>query len=1042
MQLSIRRFPAARFAWLLVLIPALLCAGCVAATMAPTPAAPAGAAPVAAAPANAAPAVQAPAGTDTCLEDAFGGDTNCTSNDVRVSQYILVDGPTECLPGEVIQVKLQAELVAGAQDRYDIGLFIAQDGGDALTGTCFRDYLAPPLKAEGYDPGKAFTSLAEGYTGGGPFLTSEDDEDTCGDISQGEHVFRDVDEKLVDGAYADTGPQSIDVKCQDTVGADGKPGTDGVADVRTCVTWDNQDDASPACTSVTETLPNNKAKCRCSSVPIAGLTVQKVAYLEVKKELVPADDPGKFDLLIDGAAAAEGVGNGGTTGRLEVSAGTQSAPGATYKVSEAAHPGSGTDLGNYDISWACARRGETAVLSSGTGPGPVDVPLEADDDVVCTFTNAAPPTLKLVKALTNDNGGAALETNWTLSAASGSTVLTGPSPVDSAALQTRLKPGTYTLSESFTGDPAVLGAYTAGEWGCEMTEAGTVVPVTNNQVLLGYGEDVTCTITNDDIQPTLTLVKEMDIQYGGTATAGDFQASVTDGKTPVDVEWNTSVDLNAGSYVVSETGPAGYTASGWSGDCAEDGSIALLPGDKKECTITNSDVQPKLKLVKTMDLKYGGTATAADFQASVTDGKNPVDAEWNTFVNLKAGDYVVSETGPAGYAASEWGGDCAKDGKITLAPGDEKTCTITNSDIQPKLKLVKTVDIQYGGTATAADFQASVTDGKTSTNVAWDTFVGFNVGTYDANETGPAGYTASDWAGDCGADGAVALLPGDEKTCTITNADNPATPSGVTAMAWVLHDELIIEDLSPLANSPAKVTFTLFKDKKCEEPWLVEGAPYSEMVPITYDGSTGKAATVKGYTVVDPGEAERYSGKFYWQAAYSGDDGNPGFVTACGHERTAISAATTPADSRMALDLGEMLEAIVRGGIEPKASGSTVMSWVLHDTLKITGIRPLENSEATVTFKLYKDKKCRDPWRVAGASKLPYSETVQITVEDSTGKAATVAGYTTLKPDKFYWQATYSGDKYNEGFTTECGYERTDIQASTTPMNVIPLKSK
>ena len=103
--------------------------------------------------------------------------------------------------------------------------------------------------------------------------------------------------------------------------------------------------------------------------------------------------------------------------------------------------------------------------------------------------------------------------------------------------------------------------------------------------------------------------------------------------------------------------------------------------------------------------------------------------------------------------------------------------TVPPVDIQPRLKLVKAMNIKYGGKATAADFEASVSDGVTSTEVEWDTFVGFKAGTYDANETGLAGYTASDWSGDCASDGAITLLPGDEKTCYITNSDtNPDNP--------------------------------------------------------------------------------------------------------------------------------------------------------------------------------------------------------------------------------------------------------------------------
>ena len=39
---------------------------------------------------------------------------------------------------------------------------------------------------------------------------------------------------------------------------------------------------------------------------------------------------------------------------------------------------------------------------------------------------------------------------------------------------------------------------------------------------LGLGEDVTCTFVNDDDAPSLTLVKTVVNDNGGTAVAGDW----------------------------------------------------------------------------------------------------------------------------------------------------------------------------------------------------------------------------------------------------------------------------------------------------------------------------------------------------------------------------------------------------------------------------------------------------------------------------------------------------------------------------------------
>jgi hypothetical protein len=84
-----------------------------------------------------------------------------------------------------------------------------------------------------------------------------------------------------------------------------------------------------------------------------------------------------------------------------------------------------------------------------------------------------------------------------------------------------------------------------------------------------------------------------------------------------------------------------------------------------------------LTLQKTVVNDNGGTAVEADFTPSI-DGNVTT---WGTAVALDAGDHKASETTLAGYTASDWGGDCAADGSITLSPGQNATCTITNDDV-------------------------------------------------------------------------------------------------------------------------------------------------------------------------------------------------------------------------------------------------------------------------------------------------------------------------------------------------------------------------
>ena len=82
--------------------------------------------------------------------------------------------------------------------------------------------------------------------------------------------------------------------------------------------------------------------------------------LEVRNVLFPADDPGRFDLLIDGVVRANGVAGGGTTGERTVSAGS-------HTVAEARH--GATPLEDYATAIACKDgngSGDTVALASPT----------------------------------------------------------------------------------------------------------------------------------------------------------------------------------------------------------------------------------------------------------------------------------------------------------------------------------------------------------------------------------------------------------------------------------------------------------------------------------------------------------------------------------------------------------------------------------------------------------------------------------------------------------------------------------------------------
>ena len=107
---------------------------------------------------------------------------------------------------------------------------------------------------------------------------------------------------------------------------------------------------------------------------------------------------------------------------------------------------------------------------------------------------------------------------------------------------------------------------------------------------INIGETKTCTITNDDIQPQLIVIKHVVNNNGGVSVASSFTMSVTGNNVspasfPGAESPGTTVALNAGSFSVGETGPPLYIRSD-SGECS--GTIGI--GQVKTCTVTNNDL--------------------------------------------------------------------------------------------------------------------------------------------------------------------------------------------------------------------------------------------------------------------------------------------------------------------------------------------------------------------------------------------------------------------------------------------------------------------
>jgi len=185
--------------------------------------------------------------------------------------------------------------------------------------------------------------------------------------------------------------------------------------------------------------------------------------------------------------------------------------------------------------------------------------------------------------------------------------------------------------------------------------------------------------------------------------------------------------VTAGNHTVSETFGDGVTPvnGDWivtiSGDCnSSTGVVTLTAGQSKQCTITN-EKKPKLTVTKKI---VGGNGTTDSFDVKV-DGVTKIDNAVSTAAagtsagpfTVTAGNHTVSETFGDGTTAvnSDWivtiSGDCnSSTGVVTLAAGDSKQCTITNT----KKGMAQVIKTFNGGALGANSFTFQLRSGASA----------------------------------------------------------------------------------------------------------------------------------------------------------------------------------------------------------------------------------------------------------------------------------------------------------------------------------------
>lgn len=299
---------------------------------------------------------------------------------------------------------------------------------------------------------------------------------------------------------------------------------------------------------------------------------------------------------------------------------------------------------------------------------------------------------------------------------------------------------------------------------------------------------------------------------GALNTAASSSITLAGGASACDIFWTPTGATTLGAnttFAGTVIGDAGITVGAnttWTGRALAFGGTVTTDTS----TITVPTCAPGiLRVVKQVVNNNGGSAVASDFNVHVKNSGTDVSGSPaagagspGTSYSLPAGTYNVSEDTNAQYNAS-FSGDCDASGNVTLALGEDKTCTITNDDRTASINVVKTVVNDNGQTKVVDDFPLFV-DGSPVT--AGDTNV-FAPGTHTVTEAFDPDYTPT-FSGDCDENGNISLVPGDNKFCIVINDDNggfgvfglPAEPP--------LIEVVKVPNPFNLPSGPGSVTYT------------------------------------------------------------------------------------------------------------------------------------------------------------------------------------------------------------------------------------------
>ncbi|WP_308796799.1 prealbumin-like fold domain-containing protein [Agromyces silvae] len=455
---------------------------------------------------------------------------------------------------------------------------------------------------------------------------------------------------------------------------------------------------------------------------------------------------------------------------------------------------------NVTVPALCTLTGATFSKVAGgdiTAAGVVNALAGGANEYTVTNTVTCDASLTLVKKVENAHGGTAVASDWNGNLRANQTAFnTGETK--------RVAPGTYALSETQREGYELVGVQCVG---------ATYNGDTGSVTLTGQ-QAATCTFTNRDLAPTLTLVKTVSgsavpaSNWTLTAT-GDKGSVVTGpgGAGPVNVLAGETFSL---TEVAAQYGDE-FTNGSWSCDSnvlvqgSNGSAVTLTPiklGQHVTCSITNTAKPAQVthtKAVTSAEAQADGTWNVT-YDVKVTNASRAIAGAYSLTDAFRFGpDVVITDgsavaTNDAGLDTTSWNGVSA----TTLAPSGTAIAANTTH----------TFTITVNTSLKPGAGEASLECGEPGSSTAFSNVATLN-GTTDRTACAePALPTVTKTAvGSTPVDGqpgqwdaayTIAVTNGTSTPVYFDLTDTPAVPAGVTVVGE--------PTITPVAPAPANLT--------------------------------------------------------------------------------------------------------------------------------------------------------------------------------------------------------------------------------------------